>query len=144
MSVFNLTWREPFTWDNFPIISYTITIVLTNYSDQREAINVEMFDITSTEDHQYQHSIKGKECYVVNFFVAATNSIGNGECSSVQYSNSIGKTYYFIFCVILSHTYSLAEVGEIGNIETTINFLSNGTPHFWMSFLVNLKFSKTF
>ena len=30
----------------------------------------------------------------------------------------------------------LTDVGDIGNIETAVSFLSNGTPHMWMSFLV--------
>lgn len=29
-------------------------------------------------------------------------------------------------------------VGEIGDIETLVTFHSNGTPHFWMSFFVNI------
>lgn len=49
-----------------------------------------------------------------------------------------------VYLVLLLHAYTLPEVGEIENIETTVKFLSNGTPNFWMSFLVNLKFSKSF
>ena len=31
-----------------------------------------------------------------------------------------------------------AVPSEIGDIETTVTFLSNGTPHLWMSFSVIL------
>ena len=97
ITLFILTWSTPFTLPGFPVISYTITITLTNYSDGRESINVNTFDITNTviQDHQYQHIVtsigRDNECFLLNFSVMANNTIGSGEHSSVQYSNYIGK-----------------------------------------------------
>ena len=82
----------------FPIISYTITVVLTNYSDREDFINVDTFNITvNSWEHNYQHNMTGvginEDCYTINFSVMANNLIGSGEYSSIQYSNYIGKFY---------------------------------------------------
>ncbi len=128
-----LYWSAPFTWPQFPITSYNVTVIneLTNNSTTTiMPINDSVSQNLSIDGITY-----GESCYRITFFVSAMNQLGVGEHSMMQSGHHISK-FFFNYNSIVNIMFTYAVPSEIGDIETTVTFLSNGTPHLWMSFLV--------
>ena len=84
-------WEEPFTWENFPIISYELNI--TNHSltiPDRETIQMSI--PSNASNLTYSFNTNGHNCYGLNIALSASNSIGQSDSSTVHTGHPIGKT----------------------------------------------------
>ena len=85
-----LNWSKPFTWSNFPITSYTITI--TNYSSGEPISTTNItYSNGSGTDGCHQYIGEGNDCYRLDISVAANNSLGKGQHTTVQSGHLIGE-----------------------------------------------------
>ena len=132
---YHLNWSAPFTWPGFPTLSYNITML--NHLDNESTTTI----IPTNESSQtlsLDGITYGDRCYRLTFYVSASNHLGDGEHSMMHSGHHIGKLSSLSYTQIMPNmlTYIIVP-GEISDIETTVTFLSNGTPHLWMSFLVS-------
>ena len=80
---FTFTWTKPFTWTNFPITGYTV--VLSNYSDGEPLNTTITYGERNISDfYVHQFNTTGNECYRIDFYVSANNSLGEGEPTLIQ------------------------------------------------------------
>ena len=95
---FALSWSTPFTWPNFPILSYKV--ILTNYSSGEPTMNTTVLNMNDSsvvdnnrEHHQIEYIGQGSHCYKLSFSVEASNSIGKGEPTTLHAGQpiAIGK-----------------------------------------------------
>ena len=80
-----ISWSEPFTWEEFPILDYTITVY--NTSDQRitssTVIDQTMFYITQ--------DIEMMVCSELQIDVSARSQVGRGSVESVTGGFPVGE-----------------------------------------------------
>ena len=135
-SIYYLYWRAPFTWPQFPITSYNITVFddLTNDSTS----NIVPVNDTHSQNLSFEGITYGESCYLITFYISAMNQLGEGEHTMMQSGHHISKFFNIIVIDNIITMFAYAVPSEIGDVETTVTFLSNGTPHLWMSLLVIL------
>ena len=127
---FTLSWTAPYSWPEFPITGYTVTI--TDYSSG-EIFNKIFSTISNETQYMHEFNTTGNDCYRFDLSVSANNSIGEGESSMIHSGHPvIGNSHNLSKIMFIM----LTIVGEIGDIERVVTFLSDGTPHVWISFLV--------
>lgn len=85
-------WSEPFTWSQYPITNYTIKI----NNHHGEYITV----IKTSDDFNFIHTTYGKDCYELDFSLAANNQIGQGSSSFIHTGHPVGK-YVLHACAMI-------------------------------------------
>ena len=126
----HLSWSTPFTFPDFPINNYTVTMF--NHS------NGETITTTRTSnyaDYSHQSLSQGDHCYELDFTVVAVNRLGSSPPATIYTGHPIGNLIIVrIIRIVILHIYNLVT-GEIDEIETIVSFPS-AQPHLWISFLV--------
>ena len=73
--IHTLSWDAPFTWPDFPIISYVVNI--TNLSNRVTNLTV----IHHNDSHKviHQFTSQGDSCYEIEISVVANNTVGDSK-----------------------------------------------------------------
>ena len=75
-------WSAPFTWPGFPIISYNVTVFSHLNNESTTTI------LHGNDSHPPPLSLEGisygESCYRLEFYVTASNSIGEGNFSAIE------------------------------------------------------------
>ena len=85
----HLNWSAPFTWDGFPITSYNVTVY--NHSSGIATTLRKFVNDSELESFSLDSTSSGESCYMLDFYVSATNDLGEGEPSVIRTGHPIGK-----------------------------------------------------
>ena len=90
-STYYLYWRAPFTWSQFPITSYNVTVFddLTNDSTS----NIVPVNDSHSQNLSFDGITYGESCYLIIFYVSAMNQLGEGEHTMTQSGHHISKFF---------------------------------------------------
>ena len=86
---YHLNWSVPFTCPEFLIISYNVTVfsLLNN-----ESTTMILYGNDSHPPPLSHDGISyGERCYRLEFYVTASNSIGEGDFSAIESGHHIGR-----------------------------------------------------
>ena len=81
----HLSWRRPFTFPDYPVTNYTVT--LFNHSDGETITITRMANFS---DYFQPLLSEGDDCYEIDVTVVATNSIGTSLPAIVNTGHPIG------------------------------------------------------
>ena len=87
-----LSWSAPFTSSHFPITNYTINI--NNHHGEYITI------VKSGNDFTYIHTSYGRDCYELDFSLAANNEVGQGSAFFVLTGHPIGMCMLILYIII--------------------------------------------
>ena len=82
-----LRWNTSFTWPEFPITNYTVSMY--NHSNGETTVTI----WTATTADQYTHLFvsSGEHCYAIDFTVVAVNRLGKSQPITIPTGHPIGK-----------------------------------------------------
>ena len=83
-----LSWTAPFTWSDFPIVNYSLTVYNHLNGDTTTIVKTANFTV-----YTYQFVSHGHECYDIDFKVIATNRLGGSQPYRVQAGHPIGRNW---------------------------------------------------
>lgn len=96
--LFTLNWTMPFSWSEFPVTDYKI--ILSNYSND-ESFNSSFTVLAESNKTELYFNSTGNECYRLDFFVSANNSLGEGEAAVIHSGHPIIGNYFLIIKLLL-------------------------------------------
>ena len=91
---FTLSWTAPYSWPEFPITGYTVTI--TDHSSG-ETLNKIVSTISNQTEYMYEFNTTGNECYRLDLSVSANNSLGKGESSMIHSGHPVIGNVYMLY-----------------------------------------------
>ena len=87
-----LTWDQPFTLLNFPVISYTINITNLSNGDVTTMMHYNMNDTISQQ--RLSFISKGDNCYEMDISLVASNEVGDSIATTARVGHPIGEKMY--------------------------------------------------
>ena len=81
----HFSWSTLFTWPNFPITNYTITMF--NHSD---GDTITTTRTSNYVDYSHQSLSQGDHCYELDFTVVAANRLGSSASATIHSGHPMG------------------------------------------------------
>lgn len=85
--IYHLYWSAPFTWPEFLITSYNITI----FSHLSNNSTTTIMHVNDSDALSLDGITHGESCYRLTFYVSASNHLGEGEHAIMQSGHHISK-----------------------------------------------------
>ena len=82
-----VSWDEPFTWDQFPVLNYTITV----YNDSGPSGRAPHTYTVTEPSKLFTLEAEMTSCPVLSFRVSATNEIGESRNGNVSGGFPVGE-----------------------------------------------------
>ena len=86
---YHFNWNAPFTWPNFPITSYNVTVF--SHLNNKSTTMILYGNDSHPSPLSHDGASYGGSCYGLTFYVAASNSIGEGDYSAIESGHHIGR-----------------------------------------------------